>query len=162
MGNLAPQHLSQWKPVRKQQAIQHFVPGACLPFELALAGDGVMFYRRDRLLNSNQSYWFNPSHTCLVCVHFVRSGISVESVRQETEEETGASRPENQVGDCQGTEADGETVTGLQSARGNERFDSIGLVHYSTSTCNGGSNKAAYSAMRQLWVRAALALMNKY
>ena len=53
VGNLEPQHLSQWKPSRNQQAIERYTPGNGLVFERARAGYRAICSRNTHGLNHN-------------------------------------------------------------------------------------------------------------
>ena len=62
VGNLDPQHLSQWKPSRNQQAIERYTPGNGLVFERARAGYRAICSRNTHRLNRNQIQRLNLAH----------------------------------------------------------------------------------------------------
>lgn len=144
VGNLEPQHLSQWKPMRNQQAIQRFAPGACLRFEPTHAGDEQLFARCEHFSKMHLIQRFKPSHHMFVREHVRRVEVGIESGREEIEGEDAISGPEIE-GRFEGCgKADGEAIAGADSARWSDGFRASGMVYPSASTCALSTHQAVF------------------
>ena len=119
---LEPQHPSQWKPVRNQQAIQRYVPDAYLLFAPTHTVDREMLYRSDGLSKVHQFQRLNLSHHMLVREHVGRAGVGIESGRDEFQEEDETARLEIE-GRLEGRhEAGSKAIGAAASHRGSDDF----------------------------------------
>ena len=118
--NSEARHISQWKPVRNQQAIERYSPGARFFSEPTCARERLACSRSARALKVHARSRLNPSHFHCLASRFVSEQDDLAAERQEKEAEGGSKWPEKDISDEAEDEACSQAICGAAGARGSD------------------------------------------